>query len=192
MYVTPRENHKAMSKLFNSNTCVLALTIVVLIVLMALPFTAGAQEQESDTARSEFEEWLALNFYKWDCFDFADFQKKAVLVQLIGFKVPEDEYGYGQVTLGGRKGSEHTSYFNIEGLDYVWRFGPNDSRFKYAFSIQINGDGHYFDFSNTNEGESVTSSQAFRCVDRSDEAGDGITDIIDNLYTKGVEELTNP
>ena len=161
------------------------MTIVVSIVLMVLSFTAGAQEQESDIDIEAFAEKLAPCVYEWVCFDVFDFKEETVLVQLFGLKCSEDESGFGKVTLGGRKGSEQSGYFNIEGLAFAWRFGDGESEYyDYLFSIRPDGTGLYYDFSNSKEGEAIEPSERFACVDRSDGAANRLFDIPEDLDAK--------
>ena len=166
-----RKNCKKMLQLFNSNNpvqrYVLTMPIVFSLVLMAMPFTAGAQE--SDIDREAFEEKLASCVYEWDCFDNADFQKETVLVNLNGLKCPEEESGVGWVILSGRKGSEQSGSFNIDGLEYRLLFGDGALEY-YLFIVEADGTGLYYDFSDIKEGESAKPSQIFACVDRSEEA----------------------
>ena len=168
-----------MLELFNSckpvQRYVLAVAIVVLNLLMAVPFTAGAQEQEYDIDIAELKELLpTCVVYKWECFDLIDIKKETVLVQLDGIKCAKNEVGLGSVFLGGRKDSEQLGYFDIEGLAFVWRFGLDGESgyYNYALRVLSNGYGYYYDFSNTNEGESIGPSQNFSCVDRSDLVAD--------------------
>ena len=164
------------------------MTIVVSIVLMAVPFAAGAQE--SDVDREAFEEKIASCVYEWDCFDFADLQKETVLVNLNALKCPEEESGVGWVTLSGRKGLEQSGSFKIEGLEYRLLFGDGESEY-YLFVVKADGTGLYYDFSKIEEDGSAKPSQIFQCVDRSDEAIDRILGAFENLDAMMERELTN-
>ncbi len=95
-----------MLQLFNTNRQVLTKTIVSVTALLAASFTAGAQEHELDVNLAERKEEIASCFYNWDCFGPLDMYEENLLVQLIGFKCPEAEAGWGSVSPGGRKGTE--------------------------------------------------------------------------------------
>lgn len=171
-------------QLFNLNIPyhrdVLTMAIVVLVLLTAAPFTARAQEQESDVNPEVLAERLASCVHEWDCFDVFDFKQETVLVNVSGALVSQsgtscrgNEDGIGWVTLGGRKGSVQFSSFSIQGLEFVWLFGdPESGYYDYRFSVRPDGTGLYYDFSNIKEGESVGPSQRFACIDRSEEAVD--------------------
>lgn len=171
-----------MLQLFNSNNPVQqnisTMTIVVSLLLMAIPFTVGAQEQESDIDRAVIEERLASCVYEWDCFDVVDFQKETVLVNLSAVLIYDsetncrgDEPGFGWVTLSTRKGSAQSAAFGIQGLELVWVFGNGEPE-SYMFTIHPDGNGLYYDFSYVKADEFVKPSQIYKCVDRSDEAVD--------------------
>ncbi len=147
---------------------------MVSIVLMTLPpFTAGAQEQESEVNTGMLAETLASCSYEWECFDIFDFQKKTALFHLEGVKCPDGKYGVGFLTLDVPKGLKLSGSFNIRGLGLVWWFGKGDLKYSdYKFIVHLDGSGLFYDFSNGKEGESILPSEVFTCVDRTDAAGD--------------------
>ena len=138
--------------------------MAVVLVLVALPFTATAQEPDPCV-------------HEWECFDWYDHQKEKVLISLSGHLCPEDEYGVGFVALRGRSlRLDQVGRFVIRGLNLIWWFGDQMedsesglSTFDYAVQIYPDGTGHYYDFSNVEVGESVNPSETFKCVELSDQ-----------------------
>ncbi len=158
---------------------------MVSLVLLAIPFTAGAQEQETDLDIEALAAKLVPCVYEWECFDVFDFEKEIELVQLFGLKCPEAESGIGKVTLGGHSGLEQSGYFNIEGLAFAWRFGESESGYyDYLFSIRPDGTGLYYDFSNSEVGETIQPSERFDCVDRTAGAANRLLDIPEDSDAK--------
>lgn len=154
---------------------------MVLIVLMevAVPFTAEAQQQEIYVDRKELfkdkgklKERLASCIYEWKWFDDAEIQKETVLVKLFAYTCPDEESGFGYVTPSDRVGLGQEASFKFQGLEYIWLFGLDGQSgyYDYTFTIRPDGTGLYYDFSNSKEGGSVRPSQIYSCVDRSDEA----------------------
>ena len=64
----------------------------------------------------------------------------------------------GQVSVAG---VTHSAFFDIYGLNRRWDFGKD---LKYAFIINPDGSGAYYDFSPVEEGETTKPSQLYDCV----------------------------
>lgn len=154
-----------MLQLISSNKHVLTKTIVVSLVLMAMPFKAGAQESDIDRKASEGK--IPSCAYNWDCFDVADLQRETILFHLFGLKCPEEESEVGWVRLSGPKGTKPVGSFYIDGLEFSWLFGEGGSE-DYQLIVEADGTGLYYDLSNVEERESARPSQVFACVDRSE------------------------
>lgn len=106
-----RNNRRPMMQLFNLNIphhrefLTMAIVVLVLVLLTAAPFTARAQEQESDVNPEVLAERLASCVHEWDCFDVFDFKQETVLVNVSGALVSQsgtscrgNEDGIGWVT----------------------------------------------------------------------------------------------
>lgn len=85
-----------MLQLIYSNKQVLTSTIMVLIVLMevAVPFTAEAQQQEIYVDKKELfkdrgklKERLSSCIYEWKCFDDAEFKKRQYWLNFLHISV---------------------------------------------------------------------------------------------------------
>lgn len=95
----------------------------------------------------------------WKCYGLFDFGEETVIVELTQEKISRDHtYGEGKVSAGG---IIHTARFRINGLDRRWDFG---SDFDYAFIIEPDGTGRYYDFSQVESGESTGPKETYKCT----------------------------
>ena len=120
----------------------IGLTFITFIVLA----TFGIQAQGSDTVKT------------WRCFSKFDFDKNTVLVELTRVTVAGETQGSGQISVAG---VTHCALFRITGFERRWDFGEE---MKYAFIINPDGSGAYYDFSPVEEGETTKPSQLYDCV----------------------------
>ena len=118
------------------------LTFVALIVLAA----CGVQAQESGDVTTE----------KWRCFGLLDFSQETVAVRLS--RIAGEDHGFGEVSVAG---ITHRAGFQVAGFNRRWDFGIE---LNYAFIIEPDGSGAYYDFSNVEDGGMAGSSQRFNCV----------------------------
>ena len=92
----------------------------------------------------------------WQCFDrYSSFSNK-VLVTLSG-AVRNKNFGLGEVSVAG---VIYSASFRVVGFDRRWDFGDE---YAYAFIIQPDGHGMYYDFSKVKDSGSTGPSQHFRC-----------------------------
>ena len=116
-------------------------------VLLILIFSSSAVAQES-TVDYEVNE-------TWRCFALFDYQKKT-LVLLTRQMVVGGKLVSATVEVAGTK---YKAVFRLNGFNRRWSFMGD----KYSFIITPQGDGSYYDFTRTKEGESVSSSQRYEC-----------------------------
>ena len=96
----------------------------------------------------------------WQCFDTFDRNQTRVLVTLTRLGGASD--GFGEVSVGD---TIHPAIFRIDGLDWRWNFGCNESdgRFDYSFIIEPDGTGLYYNFSASTDG-TAKPSDLFDCL----------------------------
>ena len=94
----------------------------------------------------------------WRCYDRLDFGKSNVLVKLARIRQQNGvSFVFGKVSVAG---ITHRTRFKIAGFERRWDFGEN---LNYAFVINPNGDGAYYDFSRLKPGETTTARQLYNC-----------------------------
>ena len=99
-------------------------------------------------------------FISWYCKDFVDAGR--ILVEVGFFGDPSLE-GLGFILYDGGYSGERT-YYRRTGLEHRWDWGPNETN--YAFVIQPDGTGLYYDFSSVPYGESTKVSEVYQCYRR--------------------------
>ena len=99
-------------------------------------------------------------FISWYCRDFVDDDR--ILVEVGFFGDPALE-GMGFILYDAGYKGERTHYRRT-GLEHRWDWGPNGSA--YAFVIQPDGTGLYYDFSAAAPGESKKASAVYKCYRR--------------------------
>ena len=97
--------------------------------------------------------WADELLESWRCFDRFDFDKTELLLTLARYQGEWSEYGV--VTLSGVE--PITTLFGIKGFKRRWDWD------QYAVIVEPNGDGHYYDFSTTPDGETIPASMSFQC-----------------------------
>ena len=115
---------------------------------------AIAQDTEPDISSEVIE--------TWSCYDVVDYSKKSPLVVLSRHKFTNNDtqetIELGEVEVAA---VNYGSLFRVTGFDRRWDFGPEDRPTSFAFIIKPNGDGLYYDFTDSDEG--VSPSQFFKC-----------------------------
>ncbi len=96
----------------------------------------------------------------WYCRDFVDDDR--VLVELGYFGDPTLQ-GIGFVLFDGGYTGVRT-YYRRTGLEHRWDWGPNGT--DYAFVIQPDGTGLYYDFTSVPKGQSTKASAVYKCYQR--------------------------
>lgn len=99
-------------------------------------------------------------FISWYCKDFVDGGR--ILVEVGFFGDPSLE-GLGFILYDGGYTGECT-YYRRTGLEHRWDWGPNET--DYAFVIQPDGTGLYYDFSSVPYGKSTKASEVYKCYRR--------------------------
>lgn len=113
-----------------------------------------AAEQGHDGARN------ILGWEMWRCFATNDYNKTTVLITLTRMRGGIREFGEVSVA-----GTTYSTPFRIVGLNRRWDFGSNESRdrYPYAFVIEPDGTGLYFDFSTSTDG-TAKPRNFFECL----------------------------
>lgn len=108
----------------------------------------------------EFTENENNGFITWSCTDYVSGGR--ILVEVGFFTEPKLE-GLGFILYDGGYSGELT-YYQRAGLEHRWDWGPNEN--DYAFIIEANGTGLYYDFSSSADGERTGASDSFKCYQR--------------------------
>lgn len=123
-----------------------ARRIPAFVLLTLLP-TVGVQAEDGRSATTE----------EWRCFSMSDFFRENVLVRLTREIRSGVDQGFGEVSVAG---VTHDARFEVAGFNRRWDFG---SDMQYAFVIQPDGSGAYYDFSTVEDGGRTGPSQRFHC-----------------------------
>ena len=135
-------------------------TQVLLASFCLLPAVGQPQEAQSSTI---IERWACLNARDrlallFEDGGYDDIPEEKVVVSLTRRSSKDDKSGFGEVSITG---ITHRARFSVEGLDRRWDFGENG---EYAFVINAQGGGAYYDFSDADAGEVVQPSLGFGCI----------------------------
>ena len=125
-----------------------ARRIPAFVLLTLLP-TVGVQAEDGPSATTE----------EWRCFSTLDIfrEKKKVLVRLTREMKRSVDLGSGEVSVAG---ATYDARFEVAGFNRRWDFGGD---MQYAFVIQPDGSGAYFDFSTVEDGGRTGPNQWFQC-----------------------------
>ena len=98
----------------------------------------------------------------WRCFALSDRNKGTPLFSL--FRSTSGNEAVDLIGMVFVAGTAHAAQFGIAGLDRRWDFDYNEGRgaFRYAFIIEPDGTGAYYDFSTSDDG-TAKAKQIFRC-----------------------------
>ena len=100
---------------------------------------------------------------RWTCYASSDFRKATPLVSLAYYSGPLDE----NVAMGSLEvfGAFKPAWLRSTGLNLRWNFGDldDDLAYPYAFVLEPDGTGLYYDFSMSDDG-SAKPSQIFQCL----------------------------
>ena len=135
-------------------------TLALLVALCAL----SAFEQPKEEQRPEdIEKWRCVNEWAFLALrlnegGYEDIPEDEVIVTLTRRTSKDDKSGSGEVSVTG---ITHRARFSVEGLERRWDFGENG---EYAFVINPQGGGAYYDFSDSEIGEIVEPSQTYGCL----------------------------
>ena len=110
---------------------------------------------------STYSENTLGHFVTWSCRDYISGGGR-VLVEIGRFE-NKSLSGEGFVLYDGSSSGESTSY-QRKGVDLRWDWGPNGSDF--AFVLEPDGTGLFYDFSNVPKGETKKPDSLYRCKRR--------------------------
>lgn len=95
----------------------------------------------------------------WECRDFFADDWKNILVRA----TVDSGRTKGTIAVAG---VTHEAKFQVEGFDRRWDFGLSaEGRYRYAFTIEPNGDAKYFDFGSGNE-MTAKASNLMKCREK--------------------------
>ena len=96
----------------------------------------------------------------WRCFKLFDRNKTTALFTLIRMRIGGEDV-IGEVSIAG---ATHLANFQVAGLNLRWDFGSNEGRgaYRYAFVIEPDGTGAYYDFETSEDGR-AKPRQIFEC-----------------------------
>ena len=105
-----------------------------------------------------------LQIETWRCFARNDYNKATALFTLVRVRSGSEDLisTYGEVSVAG---TTYSTSFRIAGLNRRWDFGSDESRdgYPYAFVIEPDGTGLYFDFSTSTDG-TAKPRDFFECL----------------------------
>lgn len=141
----------------------------LVVALMAVVLLASCDTDTTIIVRDEGLRYGCLTFSDvgsgpvqetWQCFDRFDRAQVRPLVTLTRLGDVSD--GYGEVTVADET---HPARFRIAGLDWRWDFGcdERDPAYPYAFVIEPDGSGLYYDFTASTDG-TARPSDFFDCL----------------------------
>jgi hypothetical protein len=99
-------------------------------------------------------------FISWYCVDYVN--ENRILLE-VGFFGDTKLKGLGFILYDGGYTGEFTQYRRT-GVQHRWDWGPNGN--DYAFVIQSDDIGLYYDFSSSNYNESTSASEVYKCYKR--------------------------
>ena len=125
-------------------------------LLVEVPMTYRLSVSEDDVEDAGPSEEI------WRCFALSDRNKDAPL--LILFRSTSGNEAVDLIGMVFVAGTAHAAQFRVAGLDRRWDFDYNEGRgaFRYAFVIEPDGTGAYYDFSTSDDG-TAKAKQIFRC-----------------------------
>jgi hypothetical protein len=95
-------------------------------------------------------------FDSWKCKDSIYDSETLVEVGIL-----TEHEGIGFVLYDGGDSGDVTNY-ERKGINHRWDWG-NDDRFNFAFVVEADGTGRFYDFSNLKAGESKGANASFKC-----------------------------
>jgi hypothetical protein len=143
-----------------------SISFLALISCATLPFLAPPPSANESGPRTiilngkSYSEEDTGGFISWYCNDFINGGR--VLVEVGFFGDPNLE-GIGFILYDGGYTGELTNYGRT-GLEHRWDWGPHGS--DYAFVIQTDGTGLYYDFSAVPKGQTTKASEVYKCYKR--------------------------
>ena len=101
-----------------------------------------------------------LQIETWHCFELFDYDRATALLTLIRVRSGGEDV-IGEVSIAG---ISHMAQFQVAGLTRRWDFGHNEDRgtYRYAFVIEPDGTGGYYDFSTSEDGR-TQARDVYKC-----------------------------
>ena len=101
-----------------------------------------------------------LQMETWRCFAFSDYDRATALLTLVRVRSGGEDV-VGEVSIAG---VNHFAQFQVAGLTRRWDFGHNEDRgtYRYAFVIEPDGTGGYYDFSISEDGR-AQARDVYKC-----------------------------
>lgn len=156
-----------MTQLRSEEKIIRVLGIVVFVIAM-LSYTACTHMDYSTGSRSiilngtAYSETDIGNFVSWRCKDY--FSGSSTLFEPTLFELGKFTNsalsGSGFVLHDGGNSGELTNYARA-GINHRWDWGPNGTEF--AFIIDPEGTGRFYDFSSVPSGERIKPSGMYKC-----------------------------
>ena len=99
---------------------------------------------------------------KWRCFALSDRNKATPLFSL--FRTTSGNKAVDLIGMVFVAGTAHAARFEVAGLNHRWDFGYNEGgeTYRYAFVIEPEGTGAYYDFSTSDDG-TAKARRFFKC-----------------------------
>ena len=149
------------------NKIIKHLMVVIIITLLTSCITTTTPSSASSTGpRTIILNDVALTeenadgFTSWYCLDFV--RPGSILVE-VGFFGSPKLNGFGFILYEGGYTGELTHYKRT-GVEHRWDWGPNENDF--AFVIQPDGTGLYYDFTKAPKGTTTKASSVYKCYRR--------------------------
>ena len=114
---------------------------------------------EGEEVKEELKEDETQKFVAWRCSEFLKDGPTLVEVGYIEFTGGSAPDYSGFILFDGSD-SGVLALYRRKGLERVWNWGPE---LKYQFNLHSDGNGFYYDFTGTKEGEKIKASQLFTC-----------------------------
>ncbi len=144
--------------------------IIIVATLLTAGCATGLTQAEKDIARDQadwtqedMEDLIAASNMteRFECRGLAEDSPVQVVAEVREYM---DEDGttvvFGVIAAAGHV---YDAQYNVEGFERRWDFGGEYSN-NYGFTIDLDHNGEYLDFTDVEVGESVLSSKSFMCV----------------------------
>ena len=148
-------------KITPSDLTLLLIGVILLISACASPPTATSNKGPRTIVLNgqQFSEELLGEFISWGCHEY--FGSKHILLE-VGILPNTDSDSpirFGFILYDGGHSGDF-AFYQRKGINHRWDWGPNG---EYAFVVKPDGTGLFYDFSNTPDGKSTTTNDAYKC-----------------------------
>jgi len=138
-----------------------------LVLLAAFCALSGFEQPQEEQLSEVVEKWRCVNDSDWSSQErtdagYDDIPENEWIVTLTRGMLKHSKAAFGTVSVTG---ITHRAIFSVKGLERRWDFGENsEGEYGYAFVIDSQGGGAYYDFSGSETGEIVWPSQTYHCL----------------------------